>query len=101
MHWRNTILAMVAAPLLLAGCLSDTPLPTDAVRDSASAIAIADKACNSKGGWKGRWSARLSDGFWEAKLEGSHEYGKCNWIRTKVRASDGDVASCQECLTVE
>ena len=91
---------ILAALIALAGCTTE-PKPTDAVRDSETAISIAKKACLISGSKDGHWEARFRMGLWEVTENRGAGKVNCGWdVRVDVWPDTGKARPCEECVVV-
>lgn len=81
-------LALLASALCLAACRSqyapDPILPTDVVRDEATAIALAQPCLDHFGAGKPVGARLVADEWWTGKGE----------VLVNIRKSDGEVTAC-------
>lgn len=88
--------AVLCVAVALTGCAT-APKSTDAVRDSATAISIAKKACSLPQTDNGHWEARFRMGLWEVTETSKGE--NCGWnYRVDVWPDTGAARRCEECV---
>ena len=95
--------AIIAAPLLLAGCLSagERPLPTDAVQTPDAAIKIALTDCNpaNKSFFAKGWEATLGNRVWLVNWPAYHGDDP-PFFHVKISAETGAIVSkCEVIVT--
>lgn len=84
---------------------NQAPLPTDAVKDEATAITIAKTTCGSfyQAAPDLPWTATFRDGVWDVSVQLGGHLGRADSPHggtVKIRASDGTPEGCDEYITV-
>ena len=91
--------ALHSVGLFLGSCagVSDPPLPSDLVKDEEAAIQIGKHKCGAHDD-SGRWYAVLHDGTWAVWLGTPVPKGRCPYLSTEIKASDGSAKECTLCV---
>ena len=93
----------LATTMALGGCqiFPDLPRSSDAVKDAAAAIQIADKACDAPKEMGGTWNARLRDEIWDVWYHVHGDTVSCEARRVRIFASNGNVDDCETCVVAD
>jgi hypothetical protein len=96
---RFCLIAFITISATACSTTADSPLPTDRVRDAASAISIAVKVCGVSDDNKrrGKWTATFDHGVWSV----AHDYFTriAMGERVRISAATGKPDPCDIIVT--